>query len=282
MTASKPILVPLDGSSTAERAVPVAATIGRITGSPLTFFHAISESDAENAETFDRAREMFDSYAHGLAKRCGVSEAAGPSVVEIRQGSAAKLVLAASANSAMIVIASHGRSGFQAAVIGSVADKVVRGATVPVLVVPGATEAVTLEGAPVLIAVDGSEASAEALRQGRDLATALKSPVTLVRAFNVPPPVGVEFAYYPMDLMETMQQGAEDYLKQTALPGEGTYLAQGQPWQVIIEAAEKNNAGLVVMASTGKGLASRLTLGSATDRVLHALHRPLLIVPIAD
>ena len=282
MSGTKSILVPLDGSATAERAVPVAAAVGRATGSPLTFFHAIGESVAEDAGEFERARKMFDDYARRLASRCGVSEANGPSTIEIRQGSAAKLILDAAASSQMIVIASHGRGGFHAAIIGSVADKVVRGATLPVLVVPGTEEESPFEGAPVLIAVDGSDASESALTEGRALAAALKSPVTLVRAYNVPPPVGVEFSYYPVDLMETMQQGAEEYLQKVALPGEGTYLAQGQPWQVIIEAAKSNQAGLVVMASAGKGLASRLTLGSQTDRVLHSLHRPLLIVPIAE
>ena len=280
MSDPKPILVPLDGSSAAERAVPVAAAIARATKSPLRMFHSI-EIQPSVAE-FDRARELFGAYARTLVSRSCIPPMQHEAEVMIRVGAAAPTIIEAALESSMVVIASHGRGGFSAAVIGSVADKVVRGAPVPVLVVPALRYAAPMEGAPVLISVDGSEASELALIRGRRIAAALNSPVTLVRAYNVPPPVGAEFAYYPMDLLETMQQGADEYLQKTALKGEATHLAQGQPAQVIIEAAEKLDAGLVVMASTGKGRATRLTLGSVTDRVLHSLRRPLLIIPADD
>jgi len=98
----------------------------------------------------------------------------------------------------------------------------------------------------------------------------------------VPPPVGAEFAYYPPDVLESVQQGAEEYLAQSAQPGERTVLAQGQAAQVIEESAEQLGAGLIVMTSRGKGLAARITLGSTTDRVMHAVERPLLVIPVPD
>lgn len=278
----KPILVPLDGSSAAERAVPVAAAIARATKAPMRLFHAIEQETAPTVAEFDRARELFESYARGVASRGGVPSMEHEPEVQVRVGRPAVVLAEAAMESAMVVIASHGRGGFSATVIGSVTDKIVRSAQVPILVVPALRDAAPLEGAPVLIAVDGSEASELALIRGRRLAAALHSPVTLVRAYNVPPPVGAEFAYYPMDLIETMEKGADEYLQKTAIKGEATHLAQGQPTQVIIEAAERLDAGLVVMASTGKGRTTRLTLGSVTDRVLHALRRPMLVIPADD
>ena len=52
------------------------------------------------------------------------------------------------------------------------------------------------------------------------------------------------------------------------------------PVEAIAEVAEKVAAGLVVMTSHGRGLAARIALGSNTDRAMHALHRPLLVVPV--
>ncbi|MCA9854405.1 MAG: universal stress protein, partial [Dehalococcoidia bacterium] len=46
--------------------------------------------------------------------------------------------------------------------------------------------------------------------------------------------------------------------------------------------AAQVDSGLVVMASSGKGLAERIALGSTTGRVMHSLHRPLLIIPTGD
>ena len=282
MPDPKPILVPLDGSSAAERALPVAAAVARATNAPLRIFHAVDVDPSLTVAEFDRAKALFTSYAQRVASRSCIPAMHHAPEVDIRVGSAASAILESALESSMVVIASHGRGGFSAAMIGSVADKVVRGAPVPVLVVPALRYAAPLEGAPVLIAVDGSEASELALIRGRRLATAFHSPVTLVRAFSVPPPVGAEFAYYPLDLLDTMQKGADEYLEKTAVTGEATHIAHGQPSQVIIEAAERLDAGLVVMASTGKGRTTRLTLGSVTDRVLHSLRRPLLIIPVDD
>ena len=45
------------------------------------------------------------------------------------------------------------------------------------------------------------------------------------------------------------------------------------------DAAEQHNAGLIVLTSTGKGLAKRVALGSTTDRVVHSTKRSVLVVP---
>ncbi len=94
--------------------------------------------------------------------------------------------------------------------------------------------------------------------------------------------MGIEFAYYPADLLTTMRAAAQEYLAGIAQAGERTALIQGSPAGAIEQAATDANAGLVVMTSHGKGLAARLALGSTTDRVLHAMHRPLLIVPTSE
>jgi nucleotide-binding universal stress UspA family protein len=140
----------------------------------------------------------------------------------------------------------------------------------------------TLDKRPILVALDGSPEAERGLEAARDLAKRAGAKIVLVRAFSIPPPVGIEFAYYPPDLLTTMQTAAQEYVAGAAQPGERTVLIQGSPAGAIEQAATDVNAGLVVMTSHGKGLAARLALGSTTDRVLHTVHRPMLIVPITE
>ncbi len=284
MSDTPSILVPLDGSTGAEHAVPVAAAIARLKSASVHLLHVADKDGVDTPAQLAQVAENFTKYGHELATKNRLSPdcEAGGSCVQVTQGNPAEVILDASEGAEMIVIASHGRGGFQAAIIGSVTDKVVRGARVPVLVVPAIDEPRPLTGRPVLIALDGSEGAEKGLALGRELAALLGSPVTLVRSYSIPPPVGVEFAYYPADLLETLQSSTSDYLNATVKPGEKSLMAQGYPAQVIVSAADEIDAGLVVMTSTGKGRAARIALGSATDRVLHSLKRSLLIVPSKD
>jgi nucleotide-binding universal stress UspA family protein len=91
---------------------------------------------------------------------------------------------------------------------------------------------------------------------------------------------GAEGGYYPAaDLIEMLAATANEYLRHTAVAGEKAFVAQGSPALVLAATATQLDAGLVVVASSGQGLAARFALGSTTDRLMHSLHRPLLIVP---
>ena len=72
---------------------------------------------------------------------------------------------------------------------------------------------------------------------------------------------------------------ATAYLAGLASPGEETIVEWGDAATAILADSQLVNADLVVMTASGKGLAKRLALGSTTDRVMHALHRPLIIIP---
>ena len=91
MSDPKPVLVPLDGSSAAERAVPVAAAIARATKAPVRLFHAIEQETAPTVAEFDRARELFETYARGVASRRGVPSMEHEPEVQVRVGRAAEI-----------------------------------------------------------------------------------------------------------------------------------------------------------------------------------------------
>lgn len=274
---ARPIVVPLDGSKNAEVAIPAAATLARLYGAPIQFVHALDE-EVEREPDVDRAREVFAAYMDGLVKLSGLAD--HPHTVDVVRGAAARAVLDYAAQARMIVLATHGRGGLKASFVGSVADKIVRGATVPVLVVPLGSKA-RIEADPIVVALDGSEVAEGGLAVARELAGHLGAKVVLVRAYSIPPPAGIEFVAYPVDLTTSLQEAAEAYLAATAKPGEQTLCQLASPVDAIIEAADHVNAGLVVMTSHGKGAAHRIALGSTTDRAMHSIRRPLLVVPVS-
>ncbi|MGD9934359.1 MAG: universal stress protein [Dehalococcoidia bacterium] len=274
---SRPIVVPLDGSANAEGAVQPALKLARIAGAPVHLVHVVDPDTLRAAVKLDEAADAFKAYAAGLVEREDGSSVQTSCIVVA--GNAAEAILDASESAQLVVIASHGRSGLHASLIGSVADKVVRGAVVPTLVVPLGS-VVALGAGPVLVALDGSPTAEAGLAIGRDLAAAFGQPVALVRAYSIPPPVGVEFVAYPVDLTESLKEGTEEYLGSVAKPDEDRYAIMAPSVDAVQDAAERSRAGLVVMTTRGKGLARRIALGSTTDRAMHVLKRPLLIVPI--
>jgi len=276
MAETKPILVPLDGSKVAEYALPAAAWYANVTGAPIKFIHVLDGDTKPEARA--QAAETFQTYASGLAAAAGM----GAIECEVLVGSPAEQVLSSSVTASAIVLASHGRGGFRAMIRGSVADKIVRGSVVPVLIEPG-TEAPVAPGGtrPLLVALDGSDEAERALAVARELAAKEHLQVVLVRCFTIPPPAGIEFAVYPADLATSMENAAKEYLTATAKPGEKTILMQGDAASALLQTAEELDAGLIVMTTTGKGLTKRLALGSTTDRVIHGTERPVLAIPLA-
>ena len=274
MAETKPILIPLDGSKIAEYALPVAKWYSNITGAPLKFIHVL-DSDTPNEERAKGAT-TFQAYADRLAEEHGL----GKVECLVLFGSPADEVLSASVGASAIVLGSRGKGGFRAMVIGSVADKIVRGSAIPVLVEPGVDNPRVPGGnKPIIVGLDGSDEAELGLETARMLAKQENLPVVIVRTYSMPPAVGVEFATYPADVATMMEDAAKSYLASVAKPGEKTLLRMGDATTAILEAAEEEDANLIVLTSSGKGLAKRIALGSTTDRVIHGTDRPVMVVP---
>jgi len=156
----------------------------------------------------------------------------------------------------------------------------VRGATVSVLFVPLAAAISPLTGRPLLVALDGSSQAELGLKLARNIVGRSRSEIHLVETYYLGAPVRMEFLMAPIDLLGSMENAAKGYLQSTARDGERTIIALGPADAVIDDAAQAINAGLVVVTSRGRRLAMHLALGSTTDRLLHAIRRPLLVVPL--
>ncbi|HZW24703.1 MAG TPA: universal stress protein [Gallionella sp.] len=145
------ILVPIDGSETAERALREAIKLadGK---AQLRLLHVVEEVyplDAEGYAFIDYAalRDVARSSGERLLAKAGETARQAGAAVETSlreaEGDRVANVIDAEARNwpaDLIVIGSHGRSGFSRLLFGSVAEGVVRGASVPVLLVRGAEQ----------------------------------------------------------------------------------------------------------------------------------------------
>jgi nucleotide-binding universal stress UspA family protein len=142
MTTTSNILVPLDGSKLAEAAVDVAAEIAQPAGGNLTLFVAADPEAAAELHKFADAADVTramaaDAYLDQVATRLKGDDVEATKTSSDGTNAAAEIVdRAAAGDISMIVMTSHGRSGIGRWLLGSVAEKVARSATVPVLIVP--------------------------------------------------------------------------------------------------------------------------------------------------
>ncbi|MEP7216914.1 MAG: universal stress protein [Anaerolineaceae bacterium] len=273
------IVVPLDGSKNAENALPWAATLARLYNATVEFVHVIDDDGVEDPRDLSAATATFASHASELANKWGLPAHDS----RVLQGHPARTIVDVAAGARFIVIASHGHGGFRAAFVGSVADKVIRNATVPALLVPAIGAPVAPDGRTVLVALDGSEAAESGLELARDLARRLKSTVTLLRAWTfLVQATGTFDSYYPsQEVFEAVELAAKEYIAAKALPGEAAVVVMGPAVAAVGDVAARLDPELVVVTTSGKGFAARIALGSTTERLAHSLHRPLLIVPVA-
>lgn len=278
------ILVPLDGSPLSETAIPYAKALAGGDGCELCLL-SVWEVLPEELETVgpahatelrDQGVRYFRTYLGNIARAIGGCEVC----FEVRAGHPAfEIMLAAAELGAdFIAMASHGRTGASERRRGSVADKVLRGSTAPVLIVgPAIIErppAGPVEVRSLLLPLDGSYESETAMAVALDIARRTDAQITLLR---VVPPVVANVAMgmpeaYPPELDRHLVKSARSYLKQfkTAHPEviASTVVERGPPARVILEFARQLAPDLVIMSSRSRYSRGRWALGSVADDVI--------------
>lgn len=313
------ILVPLDGSSRAERAIPVAARLAQASGGVVVLLRAVGLPtrfvpypgtlqaiiDADLAE----ARSYLESIAHVS----GLSNIRTETKVISGQPGDVILSVIDTHHIDLVVMCSHGYTGFKRWALGSVAEKVAHHAHVPVLLLREGGPA--LVGTPpraegplrALIPLDGSAQAKAAIVPAAQLIAALSTPGPGALHFTrvVVLPDGEQIS---QDRREAMMHKAKQYLSVTVehiraglVASAAADLKLAMTWSVtidddiasgIIRVAEEgedtegtgalDGSDLIAMATHGYGGWQRWALGSITGRVLHATRLPLLIVRPPD
>jgi nucleotide-binding universal stress UspA family protein len=297
------ILVPLDGSTFAEQAVPLASRIAQRVGSKLrlTLVHGLPSApiDPAAAKLFTSielaTRRSERSYLRAiqarlrdggtrLASAVTLTGKAGPALAQYVQEMGIDLV----------VMSTHGRGGVRRAWLGSVADYLIRTLEVPVLLVrPGESEprpARPAASGQILVPLDGSPLAEEALGPAIALARAWDAELALLQVVRpvllsadpaLPLPLPSAF---DEDLTTMWRTQAQDYIddiveelheqgiRATGAASLGWYAADS-----ILEAARPERVAAVVIATHGRGGLSRLALGSVADKVVRGADVPVLV-----
>ncbi len=191
----------------------------------------------------------------------------------------------------LLVIGTHGRSGFDRLFFGSVAEKLLRKAPCPTLIVPGRAPGVDVH-APVryeriLCAVDFSDASLDALAQALTLAEEADAALTLLHVVEVPAHFGEDGLTPDLDSrhVKTVVEADARQRLQRLVPEEArtyctidTVVSNGRAHREVLAEAAKRNVSLIVMGVHGRGAVGRLVFGSTTERVVREATCPVLVV----
>lgn len=316
----KRILVPLDGSQLAERAIPIATRIARASLGSILFLRVVttasefgvymSEPSALVQESMEEDLVEATDYLAQVRKR---PDLAGIEIdVGIFTGGAALQILdaARTRHIELIVMCSHGETGIKRWIMGSVAQKVVRHCTVPVLVLrDGGTESARLhkndQGLRTLVTLDGSDMAETVLEPAVHLTAKLSAPsrgeLHLLRVVDLPHHYSSwrSGGRSDAEMQGQAMQQAEAYLRSTAdrlqakLPADlpltitTSAILESDIAGTIIKRAEHGEDGLhaynlVAMATHGRSGVPRWAMGSVTERVLDGTKLPMLIVrPVA-
>jgi nucleotide-binding universal stress UspA family protein len=285
----KTVMVGVDGSDISRRAFDYATAMARRFAARLSVLEVIDWTLPPLASNLSTVSEMpADLQAAALEALNGLVEPARAVgvVTEIcleTGGVVPQILRRAEAISAdLLVVGTHGRSGFERLMLGSVAEKVLRKATCPVLTVPfGPGHPGDPPFRKILCGTDFSEASVAAVRAARGLAAELGA--TCLVAHVVHWPFGPEIAEPPaVAFRHSLEGQARDRLDRlvevTAVDGgpAEAILATGEPARELLGIGDGYAIDLIVLGVSGHGAMNRAVIGSTTAAVLRQATCPVL------
>jgi nucleotide-binding universal stress UspA family protein len=285
----RPVVVGVDGSGSAYRAVEWAAAEAARRGVALRMVRAFSwTTSAWSTERRLRAQQrrdqLLETARHQLARAARVaadtrSEVEATTQVEI--GSPVEVLASEARRAQLLVLGDRGLGGLTGLVLGSVAVALAARAACPVVIVRGDDRGLGSDEGPVVVGIDGSPLSEAALAFAFDAAAARGAALVAVHALS---PAAVDTALE--QLVGGDAVGAEeDAVLAERLAGWGQKYPQVTVRRTVVPDSAARalvdasvGARLVVVGSRGRGNATGLLLGSVSHGVLHAAHCPVAIV----
>jgi nucleotide-binding universal stress UspA family protein len=265
------LLVPLDGSSFAEQALPWAEALSRTYYSRLTLLSALPEKEDYLRERVHQLRDRGVNVDYALGEG---------SVVE------ATCTLVDELGVDLVVTSTRGGSGARHWLTGGVASRIVQSITRPVLLVQSENiRPPQLQR--LLVALDGSDSAERVMPYAMTLANTFQGEILLLSVPEVPEVSQFGAAH---DWVETMRTEAEieswKYLDSImaavhdACPSIRTLVTGSRPATVIAEVSEAEQVDMIVMATQGRGGLDRLWMGSVTERVVQQTELPVFLLPV--
>ena len=296
------VLVPLDGSKTAEKVLPLARCFARSLQIPVELLGVVDIAEMARHVAADQGlmiRTLVDDSTRRMGdylERVAKNFPTGTVQCTVRKGDAPEAIIesAAAEKQTLIAMATHGRSGLDRWLLGSVAEKVLRGASSPTLVVRAKEEqSPTWEMATlkrVIVPLDGSELSEHILPHVEALAKDLDLEVMLIGIYGGPLAAGRNGdGFYNTGQMEALLAELRveivTYLgiKAEEMKGRGlnklSFKAkEGLAADEIIAMARATPDTLIAMCTHGRSGVQRWMLGSVTETVVRHSGAPVLVV----
>ena len=305
------ILVPLDGSAFAEQALPIAVSIAKSSGAKLTLVRAwdpssyrfSSELTPPFLDTENHDRTIATAYLDTVVSRFRSADALGlDSAVVAGRAADAIIECRTQVGADLIVMTTHGRTGWSRAWLGSVADAVVRTDATPVLLCRPVDGPSTPRSAPfarVLVPLDGSGAAEQILPHVAQIGRTGVASFILLRVVQpVVAPVH-PYTYKGAPAWETEDPArtkeavshARDHLDATrewlkarcsgATVDVDVRVDERVGW-AIVNTAREQEADLVALTTHARR-GVRLVIGSVADKVLRGTEGAVLVLrPTAD
>jgi len=296
------ILCPIDFSESSGLALRHAIATAKWYGSRVTVLHVVSYVPAvdvmplleiEGRRWFNEEdRERITAAAGRLAHEA-VGGAVDADVMVVDSATIDREILgqAAALKSDLIVMGTHGRSGFDRLLLGSVAEKVLRKATCPVMIVPPHTEHAVTAGDVdfdrILCAVDFSDGSLAALTHALSMAEEADAKVTVLNVIERPPELDAFPVSAAFNVDEVRAAAEAERLRRlrALIPASvtpyctvETAVWEGSAWRGILHVAAERKSDLIVMGVHGRGAFDLALFGSNTHHVVRAATCPVLTV----
>jgi nucleotide-binding universal stress UspA family protein len=256
------VMVPLDGGPEAEVAIDTAAAVAERLGATLTLFgwHWGSGAEWVARRYLERLRELrsLDCEVQGSwSDDDGVAEPL--------------LRAAGEVEGTLVCMATHARGGIGEVLLGSVAEDVLRRTDQPVLLVGPRADGRPDLSRPVVVTLDGSERSEEAIPLGAAWARRLGVPLELVTVLEPNPADG-----HPWREGDVLESGYVAGLADRFGADSWEVLHGDHPASAVADHVS-DRASLLVTSTHGRGGLARVVVGSVAMRIVHDAPCPVLV-----
>jgi nucleotide-binding universal stress UspA family protein len=277
------ILIPTDGSDCAQVAVGYAADLATRYDARV---HALCVADSrtlENAPNYDRIERELEAAAERTCNDLSVSGVPIEQAVRADIPHKAILRYAAERGIDLVVMGTHGRTGVERYLLGSVTEKVVRLSDVPVLTVKAADDgSVTYPYTDVLVPTDGSEGAEAAIGPAVDVASSYDARI---HAYSVIDTMAMGVDVRSGALLDALEESArsavesiEERAVEASVTAVETAIEHGSPYRGIRSYVEEHDIDLVVMGTHGRSGLERYLLGSVTEKTVRTSPAPVMTV----
>ena len=294
------ILVPLDGSKTAEKVLPYARYLAGKFKVPVELLAVLDIAEMATHITAERARHLDTMIEDGLRasttylRGIATTFPEGNVTCTVEKDHAEEAIIAKAGADAgtLIAMATHGRSGLNRFLLGSVAEKVLRGSANPLVLVRAKEESMSSGDVgfkSIVVPLDGSELAETVIPMVATMAKNLDIEVVLFRAYHIPyNAYAADDGYYAVnydDLIAGVRDEATEYLdkkvaemKKLGVAKVSAVSKEGYAGDEIIALGHKTPGALIAMCSHGRSGVKRWMLGSVTENVVRHSDEPVLVV----